>query len=102
MLPRTQPNPQPFGRLACFFIKVVSGRPSFVPHIVFAPISILNSDITSLHKHYEVMAVFDPQLFFRINYIQYLDRLLYEPKRVDVLDIVQLGVSEVLEYLYRG
>jgi hypothetical protein len=42
------------------------------------------------------MSVLDPQLFFRVKDNQYLDGLIYEPRNVDVLDIVQFEVNEIL------
>jgi hypothetical protein len=39
------------------------------------------------------MSALDPQLFFRVKDNQYLDRLIYEPRHVDVLDIVQFEVN---------
>jgi hypothetical protein len=41
----------------------------------------------------ESMTTLDPQLFFRINETLYLDRLVYEPKRVNVLEIIHLEAS---------
>ena len=34
----------------------------------------------------------DPQILFGVKYHQYLDRLSYAPRNVDVLDIVQFEV----------